>query len=42
MTKRTWWVKLPGRDAFTMGGESMTYDEALAHARGIWPLAEVS
>lgn len=40
-TKRTWWVKLPGRKPFTMGGEPMTYAEALAAARLIWPLAEV-
>lgn len=38
---RNWWVTLPGRDPFTMGGEPMTEAEALATARGIWPRDEL-
>jgi hypothetical protein len=38
---RNWWVKLPGRDPFSMGGEEMTEAEALATAKGIWPRDDV-
>ena len=38
---RNWWVKLPGRDPFSMGGEVMTHAEALATAKGIWPREDV-
>jgi hypothetical protein len=41
MTKKSWTVKVPGRRPFTMGGDPMTYTEALAAARLIWPEAEV-
>lgn len=40
-TYRNWWVTLPGRDPFTMGGQEMTQAEALEWARGIWPRDEL-
>ncbi len=39
---RNWWIKLPGREPFTMGGEAMTQAEALAWARCIWPWGELA
>lgn len=36
-----WTVSVPGYRPFTMVGEPCTHAEALAHARGIWPTAEV-
>lgn len=39
---RNWWVKLPGRGAFSMGGEAMTQPEALAWAKGIWPFDDLT
>lgn len=38
---RNWWVTLPGRDPFSMGGEEMTQAEALDTAKGIWPRDDV-
>jgi hypothetical protein len=41
LIKRSWVVTTPGYKSFRMGGEPMSYAEALATARSIWPLAEV-
>lgn len=41
LSKRSWVVTTPGYKPFRMGGEPMSYAEALATARSIWPLAEV-
>lgn len=41
LRKSCWVITIPGYKPFTMGGESMTYEEALAAARVIWPDAEV-
>lgn len=38
---RNWWVTLPGRNPFTMGGQEMTQPEALEWAKGIWPRDDV-
>jgi len=36
-----WSVSVPGYRPFTMIGEPCTRAEALAHARGIWPTADI-
>lgn len=36
-----WSVSVPGYRPFTMIGEPCTHAEALAHARGIWPAADI-
>lgn len=38
---RNWWVTLPDREPFTMGGQEMTKAEALEWVRGIWPWGEL-
>ena len=35
-----WWVHLPGRKPFTMGGSAMTHGEALNTALSIWVKVE--
>ena len=44
MTKRNWTIHVPGYDPFpmlSMDGE-LDYDQALAEARAIWPMCEIS
>lgn len=41
MTRRSWFVKVPGYPVFQMGGEDMTYEQALYAARLIWPKVDV-
>lgn len=41
MTKRSWTVYAAGC-RFSMGGEWMTYDEAMAVVRSIWPEGRIA
>lgn len=43
MKKKSWYVTIPGHLPFPMIplGAAMSYAEALACARSIWPMAQV-
>lgn len=42
MSKACWFISTSGRRPFAMLGSVLTYAEALAAARVIWPDAEVA
>ena len=41
MTRAAWKVIIPGYRPFTLAGEPITRDQALAIVRSIWPDAEI-
>lgn len=40
--RRCWRVVIPGKASFPMIGTLCTHTEALVHAQGIWPDAEIT